>query len=169
MDIKMIKNSILTMFFLLSTLQAEGLFSKLPYNIQLGKKVPKKIEKMMKLKKYYTTWYTVYNKFEFEVENHIITEIHFLRPPKLWRKAGIKLCNKYTKGTSYEQMKKLIKDNHGSDIEEEFTKWGAPILKFKVDNDKQFYLSFTKEFKPNENCKGGLEQFTVYLQRDDDY
>ncbi len=173
----MIKKLILTMLLISSTLQAGDLFSKLPYGIELGKKVPYKVEKIMEQN--FSRFYDVIGKFEitFTSEDSLLVEgIAFNSNstktyntfPKKLKKAGFKLCDSYNKGTSYKTVKNIITKNKGYDIEE-YMGSNSKIIEFKIDNDKEFILFFGVEAR--DNCKGGLYFLGVTLAKaeDDDY
>ena len=160
--------------FLVTTLQAENIFLKLPYNMQLGKKIPKKVEKKMKAEGDDDEWREIPNILGLRLtKDYILKSLYVYYPHKIWRRAGIKTCtNKYETGTSYEKMKTIIKNNGISYIDEGISKSGyLRWISFDIDKDNErynYYLEFY--IKPEITCKGGLRSISISpLESDDEY
>ena len=174
MDIKMIKKSMVMVLLLVTTLQAENIFLKLPYNMQIGKKIPKTVEKKMKMVPDYDGWYEISDILELKLtKDYILKRLYVWYPHKIWRRAGIKMCtNKYETGTSYEKMKTIIKNNGVSYIDESISKSGyLRFISFDIDKDNEHYNYSLKFYiKPKITCKGGLRSISISpLESDDEY
>jgi len=160
------------------SLQAGEVLSKLPYGIVLNKEVPEKVKPMLynnskeekhiayvsgKLKVYFNT----------KSNKRIVTALEFgyyQKLPKNWKRANLKLCNDYNKGTSYDEVKKLIKKEKATKIEEYF-KRNKKVILFDI-KDKSYSLDFIQE--QDNYCKGGLQKIIVYqsevrANKDSDY
>ena len=90
------------------------------------------------------------------------------RLPKKWRKAGMKLCNKYNDGISFDAMLKIIKKDGAFDIETENIRDGK-YINFKIGKDLNYAMWFENRKNTNEKCKSGLYRIYIGIQEDDDY
>jgi len=157
---------ILIALMLFTSLLADEIFSQLPYGMKLGKPVPSKVEKKLTHTNYR---YQVTGKFgiEWDPDSGILHSIYFgygmfdipSLLPRAWRVAGLKLCYEDSDGTSYEKVKKLIKDSSAYEIEETDDHY-RQIINFKIDSNKQYEMVFFK--KPVKEDHGvGLAYITI--------
>jgi hypothetical protein len=161
------KKIFLLLVIMIISLQAKGIFSKLPYEIEIGHKLPKIVEeKMVKTK----IQYQLTGKFAltfFDDEKKIVKSIIFaygdydmpLLVPKIWSRAGIEFCYEGDNGTPYNYMKKLIKENGAKDIDVERDQTGI-TLSFTIDNNKRYEMIFFTFDAENDHGKG-LAYITV--------
>ena len=165
----MIKKLILSIIISSALLQADNIFSKLPYGIKLGENIPKKIFKMDV--KSSPNYITVKGKFSIKRIENTYKVIHILysggkdKFPKVLRKAGLWLCSYDYHGTPYEDTLQIIKKNNVSDLENNKVKGN---ISFNVDN-MHYTFSF---FKDNEygDCKvGGISMVSIRKIEEDEY
>lgn len=181
----MIKKIILIMVFLISILHAENNpLSKLPFGIELGKKVPKKVEdRATKIKedKKGNIYYYMENKFEYTVNSKgLVDKLAFYNYynshnkttnilPKIWRQNGIKLSTRKLIGTSLEEFKKNIKLQIRMANLKEYDDDLYTSMNFDVNNKYHFYLKFWKHSEHLELKSGLLFIIITRNVLDDDY
>ena len=166
------KKIILSFLFLWSFVEAENIFSKLPYDIKIGEKIPSKVMDM-DLKKEKNDEYLFFklsNKFTILTSyTHKVEKLIFQykgkydkwhhKLPKKWRKSDLIICTDSYKGSSYSDVLKIVKNNSVTDIEANEKQ--EKIL-FKVGNDMQYTFYFNSIADIDRGyCKGGLTHITV--------
>jgi hypothetical protein len=159
---------IFLLFILLAlTLDAKGIFSTLPYKIEIGKELPKIVEsKMVKTKIQYQLTgkfaLTFYNEKKKIVKSVIFAYGDYDMPilvPKVWARAGIEFCYDGDNGTPYTYMRDLIKKNHAKDIDVESDQTSI-TLSFTIDDNKRYEMIFFKHNVRDAHGKG-LAYITV--------
>lgn len=105
--------------FLASVLQAESVLMKLPYGLEIGKKIPQKAIDAVKskgsseyLEKYKLSVNIIPNRIRFwSTDKHLVTALSIhgsgvskgyqnsTKLPKLWRDIGLSLATDYSTGT----------------------------------------------------------------------
>jgi len=167
-----------SLLLILSPLNANDLFNKLPYKIKLGKRVPLKVEDKMVI---YNYQYEIMGKFALDLDKDtkvvkgiIFSYDDFDVPtllPKAWRKAGLKLCYYDQNGTKYDTVKDLLPSTDAYDIDE-FNDFYRRVISFKIGSNKQYELVFYSEAKKDEHGSG-LAYITITqvdgLGIDEDY
>ena len=160
------------MIVLSALLQADNIFSSLPYDIKMGEKLPNKIINMdleesknknylvldlaYKFKILTSHTYKV-KRLVFAFQGKYTANSHKL--PKKWRKSGLLICRASYKGTSYADVLKIVKNNNVTDIE---THVRQTKILFKVDNDKQYTFYFNNVPDVDKGfCKGGLSNIGI--------
>lgn len=176
----MMNKLILTLLILISSLHAEEIFSELPYGMVLGKALPVKVETRLTKTKFQNQ---VTGKFAVKIDedSRILHSVLFSFAdydmptilPKIWRRAGLKLCYDNRDGTSYEKVKEIIHANGAYEIDESDDQYRI-MIDFRIDSDKQYELVLYKKSVPNDHGKG-LAYITITQQSgsdgyiDDDY
>ncbi len=156
-------------------LPEDNIFSKLPYGIKMGKKIPDKILDMnLPIHDIGDglLGYKIPEKFQlvYGKDNHKVSKIYYgynskydtyrQTVPRMLREAGLWVCSVNNPGTSYEDVLQIIKNNKISDLESNKT---AGKIFFKVDNDKQYLFAFNEvtDLEDGYCKKGGLFAIVV--------
>jgi len=161
------KNLFFLLPLLVLTVHAQSIFSKLPYEIEIGHKLPKIVEsKMVKTKIQYQLTgkfaLTFYDDEKKTVKSIVFAYGDFDMPilvPKVWSRAGIEFCYDNDNGTPYTYMKKILKENGAKNIDVEKDQTGI-TLSFTVDGNKHYEMIFFAYNAENDHGKG-LAYITV--------
>ncbi len=164
----MFKKLLILTLLLLSSLQAGGIFSTLPYEIKIGMPLPKIVEDKMTHTK---IQYQLNGKFaiKFLDDSRVVESLIFaygdfdmeLLLPKVWRRAGLELSFEYSNGTPFKYVKNLLAENGAKNIEESEDQ-STKVLIFTIDNNKQYELVFYKQAERGDHGKG-LAYITITL------
>lgn len=175
------KKLILVAILLLSSLQGKSIFSKMPYGMEFGKTIPKKVMKRASLHdkceacndSEYWEEYMLEDKFKFFInKNQFLDKIVFdngyfddYKPhklPKAWRNLGIEICSDTNAGTSLEDFQKIIK--HQEDIKlynhKVVNNWD--LVEFEVDSKYLYEFKFAiGDSKKILKCRTGLYDIEI--------
>ncbi|SFV74924.1 hypothetical protein MNB_SM-3-1529 [hydrothermal vent metagenome] len=166
---------VILLCIMVATLSANGIFSRLPYGMKLGTRIPYlKVEKRLVYKDYQ---YQITGKFviDWNKETGVLKSVSFgydffdipTLLPRAWRIAGLRLCEENRDGTPYEKVKALLKRNGAYEIDEVEDSY-RKMLYFKVDGDKQYEMTFFKDRVKDEHGKG-LAYITITPTDDENY
>ena len=156
-----------TLLLLVITLQAKSIFSTLPYEIEIGKPLPKIVaDKIVKTR----IQYQLTGKFAltfYDLETKTVKSVIFaygdydmpILVPKVWRRAGIAFCDENENGTPYEYMKKLVKESNAKDVVVESDQTSI-TLSFTIDENKRYEMIFFKKKTVDDHGRG-LAYITV--------
>ena len=170
------------MIVLSSLLQSNNIFSKLPYGIKMGGKIPDKILDMnLPIHNIGDglSGYKIPKKFQlvYRKDNHKVYKIYYgyntkydtyhQTVPEMLRKAGLEVCSDNTHGTPYENVLQIIKNNNVSNLESNKL---AGKISFKVDNDKQYLFAFNEviDLEGGYCKKGGLFAIVISEVKEED-
>ena len=151
---------IIISLLLLSTLQAKGIFSTLPYEIELGKELPQIVkDKLVETKiqhqvngKFAIKFYNQTQKVESIIFAYGDFDMELLLP-RVWRKAGLELSYEYSHGTPFKYVKNMLIDNDARNIEELEDQTRKTLI-FTIDETLQYELVFYKDIVRGDHGKG---------------
>ncbi len=161
----------LLMLLLLSSLAcADSVLLKLPYGMELGKKVPHVVKEMALINSSYSTLYTVKNKFEFYIDsnNNISSILFFSNPsnaikiPKLWRVLGLKIS--WKGGTEKSKILTIIKTEGAKNIIIDESPSGCQEI-FKINFDIKKKYSYVITGGDEE----GASNMSIKIYDEDEY